>query len=200
MTNRYACAQPGCPRRPAVTAETAPICYTCGRAMAEVARPVLIMEEPYIYEEPEYIEYPRIPVPHPAPDVAEALRRHGMEPAPVQSLYISLHDRLAGEHDLWLGPELSYPGYRRMRVIRGADGRWPEEVVLDFPQDTHDAHWAQIFGISHSETGKPLYYDEIYPRGFPISKDVTLILTLPIRGIAALGATNARRRMPQPTE
>ncbi len=47
---RYACTQPGCPRRPAVTADAAPTCYTCGGTMAEVARPVFILE-PYIYED-----------------------------------------------------------------------------------------------------------------------------------------------------
>lgn len=36
---RYACSKPGCPQRAAVTAETAPTCYTCGEAMAEVAPP-----------------------------------------------------------------------------------------------------------------------------------------------------------------
>lgn len=109
---RYACTQPGCPRRPAVTADTAPNCYTCGGAMAEVTPPRLSME--FTYEEPEYFDYtrsveyrhltsegfgmlsdrgrsdddeisfrecPRVPVPHPAPDIAEALRRHGIESA-----------------------------------------------------------------------------------------------------------------------
>jgi hypothetical protein len=188
--NRYACTNPSCPRRDPVNAAEPPTCYTCERPMAEVAPEPVVMMEPYIYEDSEYFdrkpsydpinaqfdlgytEYPRVPVPHPAPDVAEALRRHGVAPASSQAaivnaftgpaLYISLHDQVPGERDVRPGPELSYPGYRRMRVDRGRDGQWPERVTVAFPSGTTPCV-ACFFGISHSETGLVLWLSEIHP-------------------------------------
>ncbi len=176
----YACSNPLCPRREPVSADTAPTCYTCGRPMA----PMLAME--YFHErEWEFFESPpdgfdRVnarlepmrPTPVRSDFTAAALRDIlGMGTADsrprvdvsgaVPALYISLHDWLLGDR-VELGPELSYPGYRRQRVERGADGKWPAQITLEFPIGTAIC-WARAFGVSHREDGDVLFWHEVRP-------------------------------------
>ncbi len=120
-------------------------------------------------DEIHYAEYPRVPVPPlTVEQQVECLtnvrgsRRPGPVLTEVESLYISLHDQPTGERNAQPGPELSYPGYRRIRVDRRSEGRWPERLTIEFPHGTASC-WARFFGISHSETGTVLWFDEIHP-------------------------------------
>ncbi len=102
----------------------------------------------------------------------------------LAELYISLHSGLAAMRDAELGAELDYPGYRRVRVERGTDGRWPERAFLIFAEGTAGVEVvARFFGLSRTPTDQVSYYDEIYPN-IHIADRVVPQLILAMRGIA----------------
>lgn len=205
----YACPNQSCPRRDPIAAGAPPTCYTCGGVMIERQREAWeptgaaweVEPFEFIYEPPEFFEstpeqramrdVPPLTGPGNAADLAtqvqDTLLRVLFEndaPRPLAALYISLHTRLAGERSAQLGDELNYPGYRRQRVDRCADGRWPERVTLDFAKgaiDTDVEAW--FFGVSHSESGEVLWIDEIHPR---IYIDRQIVPQLTITGIGRI--------------
>lgn len=104
------------------------------------------------------------------------------------ALYISLHSELPGARNDQSAHELSYPGYTRVGVARLPDGRWPEQIRIDFPSGTATCV-ARYFGIGicASGRGELLRAYGIHPHiHIDAVSSTTPILILPMRSIAEI--------------
>lgn len=97
-------------------------------------------------------------------DVSAAMLCHA-----ESSFYVSLHVEIPGDLGVRPGPETRWNGYRRQRVDRGPDGRWPDEIRIEFaPATAHTI--AKFIGICTSESGPALNFVEFSPSIFLVER------------------------------